>query len=316
MYMEDEYWDLIIIGGGPAGLTSGIYGARSGLKTLVLEKLIPGGCILEASIVHNYPGFPKGITGQELASKMHEQCLNEGAIIRTMENVTNIEIQDEKKVVITSNGKYYCKSIIIAAGTQHRKIGIPSEDKFQGLGISYCAVCDGPLFKNRDLLVVGGGNCAAIDAIYLSNLASSVKLVHRRSTLRAEKALIKSMENKGVELLYNMDVKEFKGDNILKSVILYNNKKESLSEIEVDGVFVEIGRIPNTKVADKCGVELNDDGYIIVDRCQKTNIEGVFAAGDVTISPYRQIGTAIGDAIIAALEAFGYIKRPYYKNED
>jgi thioredoxin reductase (NADPH) len=271
-----------------------------------------GGCIMEASIVHNYPGFPKGISGQELANKMQEQCLNEGAEIRTMENVIDIEILDKRKAVLTSNGRYYCKSIIIATGTHYRKIGIPSEDKFRGRGISYCAVCDGPLFKNRNLLVVGGGNCAAIDAIYLSNLASSVKLVHRKGTLRAEKALIKSMENNGVELIYDTDVKEFKGDNILRSVMLYNNKTGDLSEVKVDGVFVEIGRIPNTEVAKKCGVELNDDGYIIVDECQKTNMNGVFAAGDVTISPYKQIGTAIGNAIIAALEAYGYIKRPYY----
>jgi thioredoxin reductase (NADPH) len=314
--MEDN-WDLIIIGGGPAGLTSGIYGARSGLRTLILEKMIPGGCILEANIVQNYPGFPKGISGQELANKMHEQCLNEGAEIYTMENVTDIEINDEIKVVTTNNGRYFCKSIIIAAGTQYRKIGIPSEDKFHGRGISYCALCDGPLFKNRDLIVVGGGNCAAIDAIYLSNLASSVKLVHRRSALRAEKAHIKTMENNGVEILYNHTVKEFKGDNILKSVILYNNSTGDLSEIDIDGVFVEIGRIPNTEIAEKCGVELSNDGYIVVDEYQKTNIEGIFAAGDITISPYRQIGTAIGNGIIAASEAYGYIKKPYYhKNKN
>ena len=312
--MKDEYWDLIVIGGGPAGLTSGIYGARSGLKTLVLEKMIPGGCVLEASIIQNYPGFPKGISGEELANKMHEQCLNEGAEIRTMENVTEIEIQKDRKAVLTSNGSYYCKSIIIAAGTQYRKIGIPGEDKFRGYGVSYCALCDGPLFKNRNILVVGGGNCAAIDAIYLSNLVSSVKLVHRRSALRAEKALIKNLYKNGVEILYNTDVKEFKGDKILRSVMVYNNKTSDLTEIEVDGVFIEIGRIPNTDVAKTCGVELNDGGYILVDGCQKTNVEGVFAAGDVTISPYRQIGTAIGNAIIAASEAYGYIKRPYYYN--
>lgn len=308
----DDPWELIIIGGGPAGLTSGIYGARSGLKTLVLEKGIPGGCILEASYVKNYPGFPKGIRGQELAGNMLDHCENEGAEIHSMEHVFDIELQGERKLVTTDKGTYSCDSVIFATGTEYKKLGVPGEEKYMGYGVSYCAVCDGPLFKDKDLLVVGGGNCAAIDAIYLSNLASNVRLIHRRDSLRAEEALVCDMERNGVEILYNTEVKEFKGDDRLGIAVLYDNKIGEVSEMEVDGAFIEIGRIPNTKIAKRLGVKLDDKGYIIVDERQKTNIEGVYAAGDVTITPYRQIGTAIGNAIVAATEAYGYIKQPYY----
>ncbi len=307
-----EPWELIVIGGGPAGLTSGIYGARSGLRTLVLEKGIPGGCILEASDVKNYPGFPNGIRGQELAGKMLDHCENEGAEIRSMEDVIDIELQGERKLVTSDKGTYSCDSVIFAMGTEYRKLGVPGEEEFLGRGVSYCAVCDGPLFKDKDLLVVGGGNCAAIDAIYLSNLASNVRLIHRRDSLRAEDALVCDMERNGVEILYNTEVKEFKGDDRLGIAVLYDNKSGEFSEVEVDGAFIEIGRNPNTDIARRLGVKLDDAGYIIVDERQKTNIEGVYAAGDVTITPYRQIGTAIGNAIVAATEAYGYIKRPYY----
>jgi len=312
--MEERSWDLIIIGAGPAGLTAGIYSARSGLDTLILEKGMPGGCINDASIIENYPGFPNGIGGQDLASKMKEQCENTGAEIRIPENVIDIELKDKKKLVTTEKELYSCDSLIIATGTEHRKLGIPSEEKFMGRGISYCAVCDGPLFKDKELIVVGGGNCAAIDALYLLNLASSIMLIHRRESLRAEKALVEDMKRNGIEILFNTEVKEFRGDDRLRSVIIYNNKIGDFSEMEVDGAFIEIGRIPNTEIVKRLGVNLTD-GYIIVDQRQRTNIEGVYAAGDVTTSPHRQIGKAVGDAIVAATEAYGYIKRPYYYNK-
>lgn len=312
--MTEVSWDLIVIGAGPAGLTSGIYGARSGLKTLVLEKAMPGGCITEASIIKNYPGFPHGIKGQELAKKMMEQCKIEGAEIHSIEDVVDLRLQNDKKLVETTKQTYSCKSVIIATGTEYRRLGIPGEEKFKGRGISYCAVCDGPLFKNQDLLVIGGGNCAAIDAIYLSNLASSVKLIHRRDSLRAEKALVEDMKNNGVDIIFNSVVKEFKGDTQLQRVVVHNNKTDNFFEMEIDGVFIEIGRIPNSVIAKNIGVKLDDKGYIIVDNRQRTNIEGIYAAGDVTKSRQRQIGTAVGNAIVAATEAHGYIKRPYYYN--
>ena len=180
------------------------------------------------------------------------------------------------------------------------------------MGVSYCAVCDGAFFKGRKVIVVGGGNSAAVSAVYLSNLASNVKLVHRRDQLRAEAALVKDLLNHEVEILWNTEVKEIKGDGKVESVTLINNKTGAISELEVDGVFIQIGEEPNSQIAKEAGVKVDENGYIIVDGRQRTNLGGVYAAGDVTTCPVKQIGTAVGQAIIAATEAFGYIKRPYY----
>jgi thioredoxin reductase (NADPH) len=305
-------WDLIVIGGGPAGLTAGIYGARSGLKTLVLERMMPGGCIAEAAVIENYPGFPEGITGSELAERLKEHCEKSGAVIRIMERVKDLDLKQERKHIITDNSEYTCSAIIIATGCRHRQLGMQCEDRLRGRGISYCALCDGPLFRNKNVLVIGGGNSAAIDAFYLSNMASSVKLVHRSSALRAENALIQKLIRNGVELLYNTEVKKFVGDERLVSVELFNNKTGRCIETPIDGVFVQIGVVPNSEFAKNSGLELDEQGYIVVENRQRTNIDGVFAAGDVATTPCRQCGTAVGSAIVAATEAYGYIKKPYY----
>jgi len=311
-HKNDEAWDLIVIGGGPAGLTAGIYGARSGLKTLVLEMMMPGGCISAAALIENYPGFPEGITGTELAERLKEHCENSGAKIRVMERVKDLVLNQDRKHVITDNGEYTCSAIIIATGCHHRQLGMPSEDRLRGRGISYCALCDGPLFRGKNVLVIGGGNSAAIDAFYLSNIASSVKLVHRSSTLRAENALVQKLIGNGVELLYDTEVKNFVGDERLVSVELFNRKTGSSIETPVDGAFVQIGVVPNSEFARKSGLELDEQGYIVVENRQRTNIDGVFAAGDVATTPCRQCGTAVGTAIVAATEAYGHIKKPYY----
>jgi thioredoxin reductase (NADPH) len=312
--MQEDYWDLIICGAGPAGLTAGIYSARSGLNTLLLEKSIPGGCINEAFIIENYPGFSNGISGQELAKKMVKQCKNAGAEIHTMEKVKNIEIKNKKKFVITEKKVYQCNAVIVATGTKYRTLGLQSEEKFRGAGISYCAVCDGPLFKDKDVLVIGGGNCAVIDALYLKEITSSVTLIHRSKSLRAEKVLVEEIRNKGIEILLNTEVKSFKGNDRLKSVLLSNNKNGNSFEMKAEGAFIDIGRIPNTDFLKGTGIDI-ENGYIVVDEKKKTNIEGVFAGGDVTKCPYKQIGKAVGDAIVASLEVFGYIKNPYYYNK-
>jgi thioredoxin reductase (NADPH) len=312
MHSSDESWDLIVIGGGPAGLTAGIYGARSGLKTLVLEMMMPGGCIAEAAVVENYPGFPEGISGSELAERLKDQCEKSGAEIHIMEKVKDLHLNQKKKHVITDNGEYACSAIIMATGSHRRRLGMLCEDRLQGRGISYCALCDGPFYRDKKVLVVGGGNAAAIDALYLSNIASSVKLVHRSSTLRAENALVEKLIGNGVEILYNTDVKRFEGDERLVSVELYNNETGKYIETAVDGAFVQIGSVPNSELAKKAGLELDEQGYIVVDSRQRTNIDGVFAAGDVATTPCRQCGTAVGSAIVAAIEAYGYIEKPYY----
>jgi len=303
---------LFIVGGGPAGLTAGIYGARSGLRTLVLEGLMPGGLVAEAPVIENYPGFPGSISGSELVEKIAGQCEGAGAEIRFPERVLDLDLSDEEKRIKTEAGAYAASSVIIATGTKQRHLGIPGEQKYNGKGVSYCAMCDGPLYKGRSVAVVGGGNCAASDALFLSNLASSVKLIHRRSALRAESALIEEMRRSGVEFILETEVSEIRGDDVIRSVTLRNRRTGASTEMEVDGVFVGVGRVPNTEVAGRAGIELDDAGFIVVDAHQRTNIPGVYAAGDVTARPHKQIGTAVGEAIVASAEAFGYVRRPYF----
>jgi len=305
-----EKWELVIIGAGAAGLTAGLYGARSGLKTLILEEKIAGGTTVDAPIIENYPGF-LSISGRELMQKMAEQCKKFGVEIHELEKVEKLELDGTKKVV-TDKNIYEASAIIIATGTRHRRLGVPGEEEFGGRGVSYCAVCDAPFFKDKRVLVVGGGNSAAITALYLSELASTVKLVHRRAQLRAEEALVRKLKRKNVEILWNTEVKEIKGDTLVKTTIIYNNKTGETDTLEVDGVFVQVGEIPNSEFAKKAEINVDRAGYIVVDTHQRTNKEGVYAAGDITNRPVKQIGTAVGEGIIAATDAYGYIRRPYY----
>jgi thioredoxin reductase (NADPH) len=306
-----EHWDLIIIGGGPAGLTAGIYGARSGLKTLILEEKTVGGATAESPLIENYPGFP-AISGRELVDKMAEHCRKFGVTIKEIEGARELNLSGEKKIVKTDQASYSASAVIIATGCHYRELGVPGENEFKGRGVSYCAVCDGAFFKGKRVLVIGGGNSAATSALYLSNVASNVKLVHRRDQLRAEEALFRNLQERKVEFIWNSMVKEIRGDVKVKSVVVYNKKTGETKEIEVDGVFVQVGEVPNSQLAVKAGVKVDEGGYIIVDGRQRTNIAGVFAAGDVTNGPVKQVGTAVGQAIVAATQAFGYVKRPYY----
>ncbi|MDH5450529.1 MAG: thioredoxin-disulfide reductase [Candidatus Bathyarchaeota archaeon] len=307
-----EHWDVIIIGAGPAGFTAGIYGARSGLRTLVIERKTAGGAAAVTPLIENYPGFAEGISGQDLALKMAAHCRKVGATINEIESVSRLSLKNKEKLVETDRAKYTASAIIVASGCDYRQLGVPGEKEFAGRGVSYCTTCDGPFFRGRKVLVVGGGNSAVVSAIFLANLASSVKLAHRRNQLRAEEALIKDFDMHRVEILWNTELKEIQGDATVKSAVLFNNKTGGTTEIDVDGVFVQAGEDPNSQVAKEAGVDVDEEGYIIVDERQRTNIEGVYAAGDVTIAPVKQIGTAVGQAIIAAVEVFGYIKRPYY----
>lgn len=306
-----ENWDLIIIGAGPAGLTAEIYGGRSGLKALILEEKTSGGEAAVTPWIENYPGF-ENISGLELVEKMVKHCKKFGAQINELEKVMSLDLKGEKKLVKTDKDAYSASAVIIATGTHNRLLNVPGEAKFQGRGVSYCALCDGAFFKGKRVVVVGGGNSAATSASYFSNVAANVKLVHRRSQLRADQTSVEALKQHNVEFLWNSEVKEVKGDGVVKSVILQHNKTEEVRELEVDGVFAQIGEIPNTIFVKEAGVAVDKDGYIIVDARQRTNVQGVFAAGDVTNGPVKQIGTAVGQAIVAATEAFGYIKRPYY----
>jgi thioredoxin reductase (NADPH) len=311
MVMAMEHWDLIVIGAGPAGLTAGLYGARSGLKTLVLEEKMVGGAVVDTPLVENYPGF-ESISGRDLADRMAEQCKKAGAKINELEKVVELDLKGEKKIVKTNRTVYSASAVIIASGSHYKTLGVPGETEFRGRGVSYCALCDGFFFKKGNVLVVGGGNSAVVSARYLANIASNVSLVHRRNQLRADEMLVKDLIVQGVEIMWNTELKEVKGDAKVRKVVLVNSKTGETMEIDVDGVFVQVGETPNSQVAEEAGVEVDEAGYIIVDDRQRINVSGIYAAGDVTNCPVKQIGTAVGEAIIAANEAFSYIKRPYY----
>ncbi|MGC9345905.1 MAG: thioredoxin-disulfide reductase, partial [Candidatus Bathyarchaeales archaeon] len=307
-----ESWELIIIGAGAAGLAAGIYGARSGLKTLILEEKLAGGTTADAPLIENYPGF-LSISGRELVQKMVAHCKKFDVEIHELEKVLSLDLKGEKKIVKTDKAAYDAQAVIIASGTHYRELDVPGEKELYGRGVSYCGLCDGPLFKGKRVLVVGGGNAAVITALYIAELASEVKLAHRRGMLRAEEALVKALKDrKNIEISWDTEVKEIKGEQAVNKVILFNNKTGETKELPVEGVFVQVGEVPNSQLAKEAGVEVDDGGYIVVDVRQRTNIAGVYAAGDVTNHPVKQVGTAVGQGITAALEAYGYIRRPYY----
>jgi thioredoxin reductase (NADPH) len=309
--MEMEHWDLIILGAGPAGLTAGIYGARSGLKTLVIEQKTSGGEAARIPVVENYPGI-QGTNGRELVAKMAEQCIRAGANINELETVVELDLKSEKKIIKTSlegyRAFYTASAVLITSGCHSKEAGVLGENEFRNKGISYCAVCDGAFFKGKNVLVVGDTNRAVISAAYLANLASSVKLSHRGHQLRVDEALQNNLRARKVEILGNTKLREIKGDVKVKSAVLLNNETGRINEIGADGVFILVGEVPNSQFAKESGIAVDERGYIIVDEHQRTNIVGVYAAGDVTTGPVKQIGTAVGGAIIAVTEASGYVK--------
>ena len=244
-----ETWDLVIIGAGAAGLAAGIYGARSGLKTLLIDEKMAGVTTADAPVVENYPGFHQ-VSGAELADKKVLHAKKAGAIIHELETVTALDLGGEKKVVKTSRGEYEAAAVIIASGAHYREMGVKGEKEFRGRGVSYCGVCDGPFFKGKRVLVVGGGNSACITTLYLSGLAAEVVVVHRREAFRAENALVKDLESKGnVKVFWNTEVKEIRGEKTVKTAVLYDPKTGETRELPVDGVFVQIGESPNSQLA-------------------------------------------------------------------
>jgi thioredoxin reductase (NADPH) len=308
-----ENWDIIIIGAGSAGLAAGIYAVRSGLTTLILDEKFAGGTISDAPTVVNYPGFAE-ISGGELAEKMTSHCRKLGATIHDLEPVTELELTGEKKIVKTSKATYEAKAIIFSTGSHYKEIGVKGEKEFRGKGVSYCGVCDGPFFKGKKVLIVGGGNSACITTLYLSGIASQVTVTHRRQAFRAEESLVTDIASKGnVNILWNTEIQEIKGDRQVKAVILKNNLTQQITELSVDAVFVQVGEAPNSQIAKASGIEIDEHGYIKIDIRQQTNLPGVFAAGDVTNHPVKQVGTAVGQGITAALEAYSFIRRPYYR---
>jgi len=303
----DREWDVIIIGGGPAGYSAAIYCGRYKLKTLVITKEV-GGLLNEISFVENYPGI-KRIKGSELV-KMFKEHAEEYGVKTLIDEVIDIK-RDENNIfhVITRNGyEFFSKTIIIATGSQRNKLGIPGENL---PGVSYCAECDAPLFKNKIVGVVGGGNSAFHDALVLAQHASKVYIIHRREEFRADPDLIeKAKSNPKIEFLLNKEVVEIKGEKKVEKVVLKDAKTGEIFELNLDGLFVAIGLKPISEIVKNLGVNTDNYGHIIVDECCKTNVPGIFAAGDVTqqLCNFRQIITAAAQGAIAALSAFKYIK--------
>jgi len=293
---------VIIIGGGPAGLAAGLYCARSRLNTLLIEKGIMGGRITNAGQVENYPGFPKGISGIELGQLIHEQATSYGLETLPAEFTKAVPNQ-RHNLVSTSEGDFIAESIIIASGSQFRKMGVPGEEEFVGKGVSYCATCDGPLFKGKTVAVIGGGNAAITEALYLSKFASSVKVIHRRNQLRASKILQeKATADPKIEFIWDTEVTRIEGGGIVKQLMIKNTKNARISVLEVAGIFVAIGLQPNS--AQWRGLlPLDEGGYIITNEVMETKLPGIYAAGDVRHNSVRQAITAAGDGATAAISA-------------
>jgi len=298
--------DVIIIGGGPAGYSAALYSARAGLDTLVLEKMTAGGQMASALSMENYPGFEEPIGGPDLALKMEKQARKFGAVV-TFDTVTDLDLDSEIKVVKTENRTYYSKAVILCMGASPRTLGLPKEDILTGAGVSYCAVCDGALFRGRTVAVVGGGDTAAEDVLYLSRFCPRVYLVHRRDKLRASKILQKDLfNNKKIEFIWDSVIDELIGQSGLEGIRVKNLITGEKRVLDVEGLFVAIGTTPNTSLVSG-KVSLDADGYIITDEKMLTNIPGVFAAGDVRSKYLRQVITAASDGAVAAYSAEHYI---------
>ncbi len=301
-------YDVVIVGGGPAGLTAGIYAARGGLKTLICEGKILGGQIVLSFEVENYPGFPEGISGMDLIDRFTKQAEKFGVEI-SYEGVKKIEDhKDHKSVYLTNDSCIKTKTVIIAAGSTANRLGCPGEKKFTGKGVSYCATCDGAFFRGKTVAVIGGGDAALEEALYLTNLAKKVYIIHRRDSFRAIKILQdRARENSKIEFIMNHIVKEIQGDKMVNGLLLENTKTGEKTRLPVDGVFIYVGATPNTKFVEDL-IELDENGYIITNQNMETNVEGIYAAGDIRVSPLRQVVTAAADGAIAASSAQKYIE--------
>ena len=301
----DNTRKTIILGSGPAGLTAGIYAARSNLSPLLFAGDTPGGQLTITTLVENYPGFQDGILGPQLMQDMIKQSENSGVEI-LYENILNIDFTKRPYILKTSNKEFKGETIIIATGASTRWLNIDAEQKFMGKGVSGCATCDGPFFKDKIVAVIGGGDSAMEESLYLARLAKKVYLIHRRNEFRASSIMQKRVfDNEKIEIIYDSEVKNILGDDVVKSIDILNNKTNHVSNLSIDGVFIAIGHVPNTQIF-KDKISMDNNGYIKVTDFVKTNIEGVFAAGDVADPKYRQAITSAGTGCIAAIEAMHF----------
>lgn len=301
-------FDVIVLGGGPAGLTAGIYLARAKKNVLILDEGTVGGQMIFTHEIANYPGI-ESINGYMLSSTMKKQAESFGCIIKGNSKIDNLDLESELKSITLSNGEiFYAPSVILATGGKSRTIGAPGEDKFKGFGISYCATCDGDFFQDKKVIVVGGGNSALEEAVSLTKYASSVTIVHQFDHFQAfESAVIEAKNNPKIDFIMSSEIQEFKGEQKLESVIIKNMVTGELSEEKVDGVFILIGYVPNTDKL-KNLISLNERGEILTNENMETNIPGIFAAGDSRAKRYRQITTAVSDGTVAALSVIEYLE--------
>ena len=301
-----ERYEVLIIGGGPAGLTAGLYTSRAGLKSLLMERGIVGGQIINATLVENYPGFPQGISGAELGSLMHQQAVKYGLEIMTAE-VTGIA-RGQPYNISTTEGDFEATAIIIAAGSEYRKLGVRGEERLLGHGVSYCATCDGFFFRDQEVAGVGGGDTAITDALELTRHVKKVYVIHRRDQLRAGQVLQqRAFAEPKLNFIWSTVVEEVLGDKVLEELKLHNVKTGQHSTLKVAGVFVAVGLMPNSRNFFNI-VDLDDAGYIITDETMATSAPGIFAAGDIRRNSPRQIGAAVGDGATAAMSAFKYVQ--------
>jgi thioredoxin reductase (NADPH) len=305
--MEEK--DVIVIGAGPAGLTAGMYAARAGLDTLVIETLMPGGQMATAHKIKNYPGFPEGIGGMELAELMKAHAENLGTNIKNLDEVKKVEKDGDNFVITTSLGQYKATAVVIATGLYRKKLGVPGEKEFQGKGVSYCATCDGPFFKDKRTVVIGSGTHAVSEALYLNDIAGEIKLIMKRDhPIITQKDTEKQLRESKVELVTNTEVLEVLGNDMVTGIKVRDLGTKEERTIDTDGIFIEAGRLPNIALLEGLDVKTDEKGYLITDDKQQTNIPGLYAAGDVCTGKVKQVGVAVGHGSIAALSARDYIK--------
>ena len=305
--MDNSEFDLLIIGGGPAGLSAGIYGGRSLIKTGIIEKIGPGGQMNTTDSIANYPGFPNEVPGYELGSKMTQQAQNFGVQF-IQDEISELEKADDDWLLVKCQGQEYkARTTIIATGASNRKLGVPGENRLRGKGVSYCATCDGAFFRDKIITIVGGGDSALEEAIYLAQFGSKVYIIHRRQGLRANpKHIQQAKSNDRIEFILDTVVESIEGEKKVEELTLKNNVTGEVLNHKTDSIFISIGQIPNTSFV-KEFVTLSSENYIVVDENLMTSIPGVFAAGDVIVKRHRQVVTAVSDGAVASINAWYYL---------